>query len=82
MYSRDKSVLYFVSKKRDYVLELGIHYATLEKKLEKGLYYYDKYFFTMTPPSQSASTVIYKNMSLKDVKAKLDKDRAKFKKNH
>lgn len=34
----------------------------------------------MTPPSQSAPTVIYKNMSLKDVKAKLDKDRAKFKK--
>lgn len=77
LYNRDKSILYFVSNKKDYVERLGIHYATLEKKMEKGLYYLGKYLLTTTQPTPGVKR---KNMSIEDVILMLDKDKAKLKK--
>lgn len=69
--------MYYVSHKSDYVNNLGIHYATLEKKIDKGYFYLGKYALTMTPPSPD---IKYKNMTRVDVIAMLNKDRGKYKK--
>lgn len=75
MYNRDMSILYYVSKKSDYVNNLGIHYATLEKKMDKDYFYLGKYKITLTPPRPETK---YKIMSQEDVKVMLNKDRLKY----
>lgn len=77
MYNRDMSILYYVSKKADYVNNLRIHYVTLEKKINKGYFYLGKYTISLTPPTPDTKCKI---MSREDVIAMLDKDKVKFKK--
>lgn len=77
MYNRDMSILYYVSKISDYVNILGIHYATLNKKIDKGYFYLGKYTLTLTAPTPNTKCKI---MFQKDVIEKLNKDRAKLSK--
>jgi hypothetical protein len=49
LYNRDKSVLYFISNKQEYVNKLGINKILLEKKIDKPSLYLKRYSITSYP---------------------------------
>jgi hypothetical protein len=49
LYNRDKSVLYFISNKQEYVNKLGINKFLLEKKIDKPSLYLKRYSITSYP---------------------------------
>lgn len=75
MYNRDKSILYYHStQQKDFIINLNIHYITLNKHLKNGTYYLNKYLFTREP----VLTAKTKTISVSDVALMLEKDRVKF----
>jgi hypothetical protein len=74
MYNRDKSILYFSSEKRDFIVNLKINFFTLEKHIIKGTYYLGKYYFIFV----YLPTAKNKEMLIEDVLKMLENDRLKF----
>ena len=72
MYTSDFSELIYSSHIReDFIFKLGIHYNIFNKSLMTGALYLGKYVFS----KKSLLCTKESNMSLKDVKTMLDKDR-------
>lgn len=71
MYNRDKSILYFYTKKISDFFHVGIHYITLKKHLKKGTYYLGKYKFS----KEFVPSAKYKKISLLELDLKLKRDR-------
>jgi hypothetical protein len=71
MYNRDKSVLYFSSRKLSDYYNLGIHYFTLKSHLKKGTYYLKRYSFS----KKFYEKTNIKNLSFSEVDLMLKKNR-------
>jgi hypothetical protein len=78
MYNRDKTILYyFTYDQNDFVINLKIHLKTLKKHLNNETYYLRRYSFSR----KLVETARNLDLSLVDLRLKLNKERNHYKKN-
>jgi GIY-YIG catalytic domain len=78
MYNRDKSILYYYSyKQKDFINNLKIHFETLKKHLNNNTYYLKRYTFSR----EFIETAKMSNLSILNLRLKLEKERIDYNKN-